>query len=752
MTKHLRLIMLSLLAMICLGGYSQSKGPEVTLDFSDYKGNPWDISTSSYCKETKTLTYGTYTIILTPGESKGFMLSNYKGTGVLQMGNKNASITLPAFNFDVEKIVVVTPSGVGNKKVTQNVYVDEVAVSTQTTGCQSNKEYQIKEEYQKSGNRYVIKVTNGFLTYMSKIQIYKKQGSGKTATTLSFKDLVGKGVTLINGKLTNGNDFNGYTATEKDNVAGTIAYAASGDGVATVDEKTGAVKVYPNVFGTTTITATFTPTYTEKYAESTASYTVINERTPTTITFGSGVDNNTFEVKDGEIVETRVATVTPVEATGSIEYNSSDEAIAKVDAKTGAITLGAKYGTATITAKFVATGSFADSEASYSIKHVGDFVFYESFDKCDGKGGNDGSFNRTGTDKVECDNTDGWKSTNASGAYKCVKIGSGSSGGSITTPSIAVSTTCRLSFKAAAWNGDNSTISVTISSGKLTYNNGEPKQAITINPNDKEWTDYSMIVSGTNPFTVQFACSGKDNRFFLDEVMVTKVAPQEITLDENSKNIVAAAENVNVTLKRTFYKDGEWNTLCLPFAVADAKTAFDGAELREVDTEKSNGNTIVFKEATAIEAGKPYLIKWANSSSDAVNVEKKFEGVTLVAAATPVVVKEGGISFNGFYKMTAASELGGASVAAIGAGNKLFKVTEGEMKGFRAAFVLSSGAKPSAFQVVIDGTATGIEDLVIDGVKANGRVYNLNGQYVGNSLNGLQPGLYIQNGKKVVVK
>ena len=186
--------------------------------------------------------------------------------------------------------------------------------------------------------------------------------------------------------------------------------------------------------------------------------------------------------------------------------------------------------------------------------------------------------------------------------------------------------------------------------------------------------------------------------------------------------------------------------------MADAKTAFDNAELREVDTKNSHDNTIVFKEATAIEAGKPYLIKWANSSSAAVNVEKKFEGVTLVAAATPVVVKEGGISFNGFYKMTAASELGGASVAAIGAGNKLFKVTEGKMKGFRAAFVLSSGVQQAAINVVIDGTATGIEDLVIDGVKANGRVYNLNGQYVGNSLNGLQPGLYIQNGKKIVVK
>lgn len=475
--------------------------------------------------------------------------------------------------------------------------------------------------------------------------------------------------------------------------------------------------------------------------------------TPTNTTFGEGVDNNTFKVKDGEIVETRVATVTPGEATGSgsIVYESSDEAIAKVDAKTGAITLGAKYGTATITAQFVATGNYANSEARYSIKHLEDFVFYESFDKCDGKGGNDGSFNRTGSDNVEYDNTVGWVSKTANGAYKCVKIGSGSSGGYVETPSIAVSTTCRLSFKAASWADDNSTISVTISSGKLTYNNGEPTQTITIKPNDKKWTDYSMIVSGANPFTVKFACSGKDNRFFLDEVMVTKVAPQEITLDENSDNIVEAAENVNVTLKRTFYKDGEWNTLCLPFAVADAKTAFDGAELREVDTKNSNGNTIVFKKATAIEAGKPYLIKWANTSTEAVDFEKKFEGVTLVAAATPVEVNNGGISFKGFYKMTEARELG-ASVAAIGAGNKLFKVTEGKMKGFRAAFVLSSGVQQAAINVVIDGTATGIEDLVIDGVKANGRVYNLNGQYVGNSLNGLQPGIYIQNGKKVVVK
>ncbi len=484
-------------------------------------------------------------------------------------------------------------------------------------------------------------------------------------------------------------------------------------------------------------------------------YYTSSNQTSTTTTFGAEVDNNTFEVRDGETFEGRVATCTTEGATGKIVYKSSNEAIAKVDVTTGAITLGAKYGTATITAQFVATGNYANSEARYSIKHVGDFVFYESFDNCDGTGGNDNKWsgNLLGNElKPERADNPGWKFDNGRERNQCASFGYADNIGSATSPNIQIDQKAQLKFKASRWSTDKekSQIKISVSDGTLTYN-GKNSQSVTIDVVRETWTDYSMIVSGTNSFTVKFSGSGKYNRFFLDEVMVTKVAPQEISLDENSDNIVEAAENVNVTLKRTFYKDGEWNTLCLPFAVADAKTAFDRAELREVDTEKSNGNTIVFKEATAIEAGKPYLIKWANSSAAAVNVEKKFEGVTLVAAATPVEVNNGGISFNGFYKMAEASELG-ASVAAIGAGNKLFKVTEGKMKGFRAAFVLSSGAEATKYNVVIDGTATGIEDLVIDGVKANGRVYNLNGQYVGNSLNGLQPGLYIQNGKKIVVK
>lgn len=636
MTKHLRLIMLSLLAMICMGGYSQVKS--VTCTFTD-KGEAIEPAGD--------LTFN-FSRKIDGKNQSGYFWNCGKGkvTVTAKLKDSNAEISKIVVNAKCGKITPVLDVKVGGQ-----AFGKQVALTT------SNADYTF--EGKASGDIELL---------------FTKQASSK-----------------------------------------------------------------PGSYFLKTITVYYTS----------------SNQTSTTTTFGAEVDNNTFEVRDGETFEGRVATCTTEGATGKIVYKSSNEAIAKVDVTTGAITLGAKYGTATITAQFVATGNYANSEARYSIKHVGDFVFYESFDNCDGTGGNDNKWsgNLLGNElKPERADNPGWKFDNGRERNQCASFGYADNIGSATSPNIQIDQKAQLKFKASRWSTDKekSQIKISVSDGTLTYN-GKNSQSVTIDVVRETWTDYSMIVSGTNSFTVKFSGSGKYNRFFLDEVMVTKVAPQEISLDENSDNIVEAAENVNVTLKRTFYKDGEWNTLCLPFAVADAKTAFDRAELREVDTEKSNGNTIVFKEATAIEAGKPYLIKWANSSAAAVNVEKKFEGVTLVAAATPVEVNNGGISFNGFYKMTEASELG-ASVAAIGAGNKLFKVTEGKMKGFRAAFVLSSGAEATKYNVVIDGTATGIEGLVIDGVKANGRVYNLNGQYVGNSLNGLQPGLYIQNGKKIVVK
>lgn len=619
MTKHLRLIMLSLLAMICLGGYSQSKGPEVTLDFSDYKGNPWDISTSSYCKETKTYTNGTYSIILTPGEEKGFMLSNYKGTGYLQMGKKNASITLPAFNFDVEKIVVVTPSGVGNTKVTQNVYVDEVAVSTQTTGCQSNKEYQIKEEYQKSENRYVIKVTNGYLTYMSKIQIYKKKGDNRQDAGIRFaKDSYNAditGSTFNEAELVNPNGLEvAYEITPK-----TEGVSIAKDGTVT----------YPAVEATYTVTAKFAGNNT--YKPATATYT-LNVVDPNAVVFEADKDKGTTTGQEADEMSKNGVTI---QSTSAALGNGSN------------------------------------------------YRFY---------------------------------------------------GGSTNTFSVKRGFITKIVFE-----GNN-----TGDKYLLTYVGLQDKDNGVFNAENSKATWEGEAKSVVFKTTAQARAT---------KITVTVKLPvaKDYTLDEEDVNVIEDYDNANVTLKRTFYHDNAWNTLCLPFDVADASAAFGGAEIREIDLSKCTDNTIQFVPATEIKAGVPYIIKWNENVADAQTFEKTFERVTLVAEPKPVKVNND-ITFTGFYKMTAANDLDGTSVAAIGAGSKLFTVGEGKMKGFRAAFVLSSNAQASKYKVVIDGTANGIEDLVIDNVKANGRVYNLNGQYVGNSLNGLQPGLYIQNGKKIVVK
>ena len=637
MTKHLRLIMLSLLAMICLGGYSQVKS--VTCTFTD-KGETIEPAGDLTFDFSRTI----------DGKNQsGYYWNCSKGevTVIAKLKDSNAEISKIVVNAKCGKITPVLDVKVGG---------------------------------QAFGKQVALKTTNADYTFEGK-------ASGDIQLLFSKK----------------------------------------------ADKKPGSY---------------FLKTITVYYTSS--------NQTSTTTTFGAEVDNNTFEVRDGETFEGRVATCTTEGATGKIVYKSSKEAIAKVDAKTGAITLGAKYGTATITAQFVATGNYANSEARYSIKHVGDFVFYESFDNCDGTGGNDNKWsgNLLGNElKPERADNPGWTFVKGRERNQCASFGVTDNGGSATSPNIQIDQKAQLKFKASRWSTDNekSQINISVSDGTLTYN-GKNSQSVTIDVVRDTWTDYSMIVSGTNSFTVTFAGSGKYNRFFLDEVMVTKVAPQEISLDENSDNIVKTAENVNVTLKRTFFHDNAWNTLCLPFDVDANKvaTAFAGAEIREIDPNKCTANTIQFVPATEIKAGVPYIIKWNENVAEAKPFEKTFEGVTLIAEPKPVNVNND-ITFTGFYNKTTADKLG-ESVAAIGAENKLFKVTSGEMKGFRAAFVLNSNAQPSAIKLVIDGTATGIEDLVIDGVKANGRVYNLNGQYVGNSLNGLQPGLYIQNGKKIVVK
>lgn len=370
------------------GGYAQEK---VILDFSKAD---WGFPTTTNNNKTSYTCNDGYTI--TFGANSGH---KEQGNGII-MGPKGATLSLPAFNFDVEKIIIKKNTGSVSGKVTFNIFVDNTAVSTQAKGCDKDKTFIIKDEFQKAGNIYTIKVTNANNLQTSAIEIYKKAAttpattttfgtnSGKTftftngtlegftaptatatksddntdlsnlieytssdadivavdsktgeltftntkfgkaaiiatlpktdtyktstdsyfvenkdnhiATSLSFN---GTDVTLTEGKTDAGTDFTGYTATEANNIAGTITYAASGDAVATVNPTTGAVTINPTVYGTTTITATFTPADPTQYSGSTATYQITNKKAVdlSEITFNVSEDksnNSSQQIED----------------------------------------------------------------------------------------------------------------------------------------------------------------------------------------------------------------------------------------------------------------------------------------------------------------------------------------------------------------------------------------------------------------------------------------------------------------------
>lgn len=721
MTKHLRLIMLSLLAMICMGGYSQSDELYKTLSFPD------ENKASNICQN--------YTSVwIARIGTDNWKIANFNNNNwadnwsYIKCGRKKATSkaeiqTNTSLDAEISKIEVTYGKTTKVDKVLE--YYLLIASDRDFTKNVEKIQGKLEENGSVTTDVFIIpspakgryfklyynlnKTGDNGCIQINKIDYFKK--SDKTDSQINFKEAA-KEVELRTEMLSLSDLISNphnlpltYSTSDKETAA----------------ELDGTLHLYKT--GKVTVTASFAGDDTYAATSTSMELTIVDNRLDAGIHFAK--DSYTADIAKGtfngaELVNPNgfgvVYKITPT--TGGVSI-----------AQDGTVTYPAVDATYTVTAQFNGDDTYKPATATYTLNVVDPNFETRTIEFVAGV--NKSNNQQDVYDELNNDIITISSDRAAFGRPEEYRFYSAyQSKKGETTISTKYGTITKIEFVHA---DDNPLINLSTQVGVYKYDK---------TTKDAVWTGNSKSVL----FTAKAQARAS-------KITVTVKVPvaKDYTLDENSVNTIEAYENANVTLTRTFYKDGEWNTLCLPFAVADAKTAFDGAELREVDTEKSNGNTIVFKEATAIEAGKPYLIKWANSSSAAVNVEKKFEGVTLVAATTPVEVNKGGISFNGFYKMTEARELG-TSVAAIGAGNKLFKVTEGKMKGFRAAFVLPSGAEATKYKVVIDGTATGIEDLVIDGVKANGRVYNLNGQYVGNSLNGLQPGLYIQNGKKIVVK
>ena len=139
-------------------------------------------------------------------------------------------------------------------------------------------------------------------------------------------------------------------------------------------------------------------------------------------------------------------------------------------------------------------------------------LFYESFDQCDGTGGNDGSWSGSIANGQFIPDNEGWEYQKAYGAYQCAKFGTSSIDGSVTTPAFAMNGTGVLTFKAGAWNAknDGTTLLLSVSEGTISPSSFEMAKG--------EFTDLEATITATGNVKVTFA--SEKGRFFLDEVLV----------------------------------------------------------------------------------------------------------------------------------------------------------------------------------------------------------------------------------------
>lgn len=226
-----------------------------------------------------------------------------------------------------------------------------------------------------------------------------------------------------------------------------------------------------------------------------------------------------------------------------------------------------------------------------------------------------------------------------------------------------------------------------------------------------------------------------------------------VVLDESATNTIEAKTDVNVTLNRPM-NVGRWNTFCVPFSIdANQVTSQfgEGTQIAEYSVSVDNEIDFATVQSNAIVAGKAYLVK---PTKVAATEGYTFSNVNITALEpTKKTVDNGAIDFRGIYNPTDITVGLPTNTFAAGiVGNVVKKaVSDSNMKGFRAFFIIPEGAgAQSSYMLKIDGTVTSINSINGADVVVNAPVYNLHGQRVDG--NNLTPGIYVKAGKKFVVK
>ena len=261
----------------------------------------------------------------------------------------------------------------------------------------------------------------------------------------------------------------------------------------------------------------------------------------------------------------------------------------------------------------------------------------------------------------------------------------------------------------------------------------------------------------------------------------TKVLSYSLSLgeDDNTEALTTyKGRSMNVTLTdRTLYKDGNWNTLCLPFSVGDGDDTDDvtfsgsplaGATVKELtDASFADGTlTLTFADATGIKAGKPYLIKWNSGDNLVGPSDLIFTGVTLTKDLyeDEISTDDNGtatVTFMGTYKKL-SYDADDRSILLLGANNTLYYPQSGASLGAQRAYFklsgITAGDKAAGVRSFVLDFGDGEEATGIGNLTVNSQLSTLNSDtwysLDGRKLPGkpAQKGLYINKGVKIVIK
>lgn len=304
-----------------------------------------------------------------------------------------------------------------------------------------------------------------------------------------------------------------------------------------------------------------------------------------------------------------------------------------------------------------------------------DILLSEDFSKCTGVKDPDNPTIKMDGKMDDYTNVPGWTCVNGYAGEGNTKFGTASKAGSVTTPSVDLSdatATYTLKFRACAWNGDATTLKITVDDQEAVEVEGLTNSAKPYAPNLKE---FSVQIKGTSASKITIASSGAgDARFFLDDIEVTKLAAGQ-TQDPH----VAAPSVVAFGV------------------VGTGLTATEVVEIKGTD---------LTDDLTVAVSGDGFTCPVASIAKD----EAANASFNVVFAPTAVGDYEGKLTISGGgLKENVEIALSGSSLVVSGEGTKEIPFTVGDV------FILNNSGAKAWVEGYIVGSADGSLDKAVIG-------------------------------------